>query len=516
MMVGALHGVQGAGPRTGCLAAHKFREVNMNRIRSGDFFMAIVLVLASVAPVPAQEVRLRYLGHYVHQVAGSDHLVGVEGIGDHYALISSNLALALVDVDALPVGGTLDYLARLTHIDAYSSRTRPDGYGYVSIRQSGLAVVRVVVDPPELTALRQISEPDVYYEKTCVTDNRLYVTAHAHGLRIFDLTDPGNPALVGALYSGLDDAFAVAVSGQTAYVADGAGGLKIVDLADEANPVIVAGENPQSAPGTSEDVLIIGDHVYVAAGGAGVAVYPLGQITPRVIYDTPFSAEQLALLGEYLAVADNGGVEVFRIQPDGALTPAAHELAQRRSVGGQLMLRVWHGASTSGTDRVLAADWDTMDAYRLVDPATDDQPDLTASTQRIRFSPAGGTAVVHLTNDGSGPLTITNISSNQATFTVAPQQGALLPGESLDVTITYSGGQPGSGLVRITSNDPDESPLPIQVYGGTNYPDPGEPAVPFTLESCTYDHETQTFTYGTFNLADYAGKVVFFDILGEL
>ncbi|MHC4063936.1 MAG: LVIVD repeat-containing protein [Planctomycetota bacterium] len=477
----------------------------MNRATIGQ----CVLVMAICSSGQAQDVRLKYLAHYDPV---SKEVLGVENVLDHHALISSAGALTLVDLNELQPGGAQKFIDSLM-LPSVSSYTRADGYVYVNLRLGGLAVVRLNPLTMELSVLQEIDEPDVIFERMAIVGDRLYVAAHAYGLRIFDITDPALPALVGSLPSGFDDAFAVAVSGNTAYVADGAGGLKIVDITVEAAPRILEGENPESAAGTSQDVMVIDDHVYVAAGGAGVAVYDPGTVAGRTVYDTPVAAQQLARVGSYLAIADLGGVQVFAIETDGSLTPAASELAMRRMRDtGAYTTRLWHGVSAWGENRILAADWDSMDVYELVDPSSDDQADVTASTQRLRFAPAGGTKVVRINNDGSGTLNMTSISSTEPTFGVQPGSGTLLPGEFLDLTITYAGGDPGEALVLIDSNDADESPLPIQVFGETIHLDPGEPAVPFTLEAWTYDHSTQEFQHSPFELAAHAGRIVYFHV----
>ncbi|MCP4246399.1 MAG: hypothetical protein GY778_05050 [bacterium] len=450
----------------------------MNRATIGQ----CVIVMAICSPAPAQDVRLKYLARYDPV---SKEVLGVENVLDHHALISSAGALTLVDLNTLQPGGSQQLIDSL-NLPSVSSYTRADGYVYVNLRLGGLAVVGLDPVTLELTWLQEIAEPDAIYERMAIVGDRLYVAAHAYGLRIFDITNPASPALVGSLSSGLDDAFAVAVSGTTAYVADGAGGLKIVNLSDETNPEIIEGENPQSAAGTSQDVMVADNHVYVAAGGAGVAVYDLGSVANRTIYDTPVAAQQLARVGNHLAVADLGGVQIFAIEPDGSLTPAAGELAMRRLRDtGDYTTRLWHGVSAWGENRILTADWASMDVYELVDPSFDDQADVTASTQRLRFAPTGGTQVVRVANDGSGTLNMTNIYSTEPTFSVQPGSGTLLPGEFLDLTVTYAGGPPGEAMVLIDSNDADENPLPIQVFGETMHLDPGEPAVPFTLEAST-------------------------------
>lgn len=479
-------------------------------------FARIVLFLFVAAFVARADIRLDYVGRYVHQSGGPDHLMGVEQVGDHHALVCSNLALTLIDLNALPMQGTQAYVARLPGLDTFTSYTRPDGYCYVNLRQGGFAVVRVDIPGQSLTKLREIAEPGVFYEKMSVVGDRLYVAAHAYGIRIFDLTNPANPVLIGELTAGFDDAWAIAVDGTTAYVADGAGGLKIVDITNEMQPVIVVGEDTDSAAATAEDVMVIGDHVYVASGGAGIAVYPRGSLTPRRLFDTPIAAKHLARAGNYLAVVDMGGLHVFEILPDGGLSPAVRELAMRRYIQGEgLQLRLWHGLSSWGSDRFLAANWDTMDIYRLVDPAASSQPDVTASAQRLRFPPTGGIEKITVTNDGSGPLTITNVASNSGRFNAFPKQALLQPGDQFELTVEYLGGQPGSGMLAIRSDDPDEDPLPIQVFGETQYLDPTEPATPFTLEAWTYDHQAQQFNKQPFTLAAQTGKVVYFHVFGS-
>ncbi len=79
----------------------------------------------------------------------------------------------------------------------------------------------------------------------------------------------------------------------------------------------------------------------------------------------------------------------------------------------------------------------------------------------------------------------------------------------MDVQIDYLGGTPSEGIISIWSDDPDEEELPILVFGETMHLDPGEPAAPFTLESWTYDHDAGEFIYGTFDLEEHTGKVIY-------
>ncbi len=485
-----------------------------------SFLAAMVTVSAclglhSRVRAAPQEVRLQYVSRYSHEEFNHDHQTGVEKIWGSYALVSSSLALALIDVEALTVDGTNQVVDRLEGVDVYTTVTREDGYAYANLRMGGLAVI--FIDPMDLTItlIREIAEAGVYFEKMCVDGDRLYVAAHGYGMRIYDLTDPASPQLIGGLTDGFDDAFAVAVSGQTAYVADGAGGLKIVDVSNPSLSVIVGGETPASSSGTAEDVLIRGDHVYVASGGAGVAVYTIGDIESRAIYDTPVCAKHLALVGRHLAVADIGGVELFEIAPDGSLAHVAGESGRRRSWGGtDVSLRLWHGVAGWEDDKILTANWDSTDVYEIVDAAVGTQADLTISRDRLRFAPDGGAIIVELKNEGCETLQVSNMYVTQPTFWLSATQATLEPAESLDLIVSYAGGQPGSAMLMIESNDPDEDPAPIQLYGDTEYLDPTEPAPTFTLESWTMDHQSHEYHYDTFDLSSCNGKIVFFHVFG--
>jgi hypothetical protein len=469
--------------------------------------------LAAAGAGAGDAVRLAHLGRYQYEEMGAmRHIMSAEVVYDDWVVVSSFQVLCVIEADSLLPGQPRGCIHALPGYNATNTVTRPDGYVYVNLRLAGLAIVHLDETSLHFTPVGSISEPGVYYEKMFLDGDRLYVAAHSHGIRIYDLTDPAAPALAGSLDEGFTDAFAVAAQGGTAWVADGAGGLKVVDVSDASAPAIVAGETVATATGTSEDVLLHDGRVYVGAGGAGVAVYEGTDVGSRRTYDTPVCAKHLAVVGDHLAVADIGGLILFSIEPDGSLAPAAREQAMFRSVDGEISPRLWHGVTAWGDDRIIAANWDSLDAYALVDPAVDEQPDVTASDQRLRFAPSGGQQVVRLWNDGSGPLSVTEVVSTAPSFSAWPTQATIEPGQAIDLSVAYDGTQPGSAVVHVHSDDPDEDPLPIEVHGDTPFPDPGEPAPPFTLQSWTYDHESQTFAHDTFDLASHAGKVIYFHV----
>jgi hypothetical protein len=474
--------------------------------------MLAAVLAASVAA--ADDVCLEPVARYAGVPNSAKHLLGVEQVLDHHALMTSANAIRLIDLELLhPNDQVIASLSTVVLADVYSTVTRDDGWVFANLRRRGFAILHLDAGSLDLTLHGELHEPGVFYDNMTVAGDRLYVPAHAYGIRIFDISNPVTPVLIGSLEEGFDDAFHIAIDGTTAYVADGAGGLKIVDLSNELQPVIIDGEDPHTAAGTAEHVLVHEGRVYVACGGAGVAVYEAGDLSSRALHDTPICAKALALVGVHLAVADIGGIEVFAFEPDGSLALVARERAARRYWNGAANpLRLWHGVAAWGDDRILAANWDWVDVYELVSLENASKADVTASTQRVRFPPQGGTEVVQLFNDSCVPLLISDISSTAASFEVTSSAMTIPPGESIDVSIEYGGGHPGAGLVLVSSNDPDETPLPIQVYGQTQYLDPGELAVGFTAESWVYDHEAGEFHQEAFDLEAEAGRLVYFHL----
>jgi hypothetical protein len=478
--------------------------------------VGMLLLVAVVEPSLCQDMVLDYRGRYHSQPSETDHQMDVCNVGSGRVVLASNRGLALVEISALPPGGTTDYIDRLTVLNARDVYLKDGQYLYVNLNRAnasqstGFAVVQLLGDT--LQYVTTIEEPDVLYEKMDVDGNYLYVAAHSYGIRIFSLADPLNPVLEGSLTDGFVDAFAIDVHGDSAYVADGAGGLKIVDVSNKAAPVLVAGENLATAVGTAEDVSWHDGHVFVAVGGAGVAVFENGDLGQRTVYPVNSIARDLSWVGNYLAVTDGHGLLVFGVGQDASLSIVAKEVAARR--GPNATWRLCSAAASEGM-LIVCSNWNFSDVYELVPAAQSSQADISPSVQRIRFSPNGGTADVTLYNFGAADLVVSGVSSSSSAFQCSYTGGTIAPSDSASFQISYDG-SPGNalGTVSFISNDPDESPFAIQVFGRTPYLDPGEPAVDFTLPLISKDQETGQYIEESFTLSDHLGKVVWFQVYG--
>lgn len=475
------------------------------------------VILTIFNPLVAAETALDYLYRYEHQSGEPDHLLDAVAVDSHRAIVCGNRGLALIDLNALPLNGTKQYLYRLPGLNA---RDVYPAYPYVFVNLHrgesegpyGFAVVKI--EGNTLRKIKVISETDALLEKMCLTNNYLYVAAHNKGIRIYDINDPENPTLVGRLDNGFVDAFAIAVSNDTAFVADGGGGLKIVDVNNKTQPRILAGETLATAVGTAEAITCKNGRIYVAAGGAGVAVYGNGDILSRKIIPIGGAAEDVCWVDDYLAVSNLNGVVIFKQGSSGALIKVGRETTARRGKG---TLRLCEGIGAAAGHRILCADWNYLDVYRITPVDESTQADISCDVQRIRFAPEGGAKTVTVTNNGGGTLTISNVSNSAADlFHTSFTGAALAPGQSIQFEITYNGsGTNAAALISLASNDPDENPLPIEVFGRTPYLDPGEEAVDFTLPALSMDHETGQMKEKMFTLSQHRGQIVWFQVYGS-
>jgi hypothetical protein len=180
-----------------------------------------------------------------------------------------------------------------------------------------------------------------------------YVADEFDGLRIIDVSDPLRPVEAGSFdvpgpwefFHGVALAAGDPAGHTYAYVADGgleATGLRVLDVTDPGQPVepawlpLVAPQHDE-LPARVEDVALAHGYAYLAAGTAGLRVVDVSDPrAPREVgfYDTPGRAANLALSGRYAYLID-GDLRVLDLAdpalpalvgfydlPAGAATPA--------------------------------------------------------------------------------------------------------------------------------------------------------------------------------------------------
>jgi len=210
------------------------------------------------------------------------------------------------------------------------------------------------------------------------------------------------------------------------------------------------------------DVVVDGDHAFVAAAGAGLVVVDISDVTSpslAAIYDTPGYTQEAFVFGNYAYVADGeSGLLVFDTS-----NPAVPALAATYNTPSYA-----RGVSVEG-DHAYVADGAQLLVLDISDPIS---PSLTGACN----TPGQATAVFASGNhayiaDQSPGLTIVDIADPSAPIVVATL--VTTPGFSLDVAV--SGNQAylanaSGGLVVVDVSDPS-TPVLIGSYstGGTAY-----------------------------------------------
>jgi len=232
----------------------------------------------------------------VGQIGGPTQAVAVQG---DYAYVGVGLRLVVLDVSN-PI--TLTEVGSTTPFPYFVEDIVVSGtLAYVAAGGAGLRAVDVS-DPANPAELGAWDSPG-YAEGVAVAGNTVYLADGPYGLRVVDVSDPAHPVPVGAAYD-MNYAFEVAVSGHHAYIAAAGAGLLVVDVSDPAHPVEVGALD---TPGYAYGITVSGTLAYVADAWEGLRVVNLtdpAHPTLLGVYDTPGWALNVAVAGTTAYVAD--------------------------------------------------------------------------------------------------------------------------------------------------------------------------------------------------------------------
>jgi hypothetical protein len=130
------------------------------------------------------------------------------------------------------------------------------------------------------------------------------------GLKIIDVSDPENPALVSSINAGNEGVF---IAGNYAYVAGPI--FKVVDISDPLNPFQVSSF---TLPSQAYDVVVSNSYAFLAVGSAGIMIFDItNPYLPIVVgnYDTSGEAKGIAVHGTSIYVADFSNIGVYNFAP---------------------------------------------------------------------------------------------------------------------------------------------------------------------------------------------------------
>jgi hypothetical protein len=131
------------------------------------------------------------------------------------------------------------------------------------------------------------------------------------GLKLFDVSDPADPKLIGTHSSYFFES-AIVVHNDIAYVAGGIGGVEVVDISNPRRPRLVWRQELSEVRGVHVD----DDYLYLPDGDDGFRIYSLKGRVPEEIslLDTPGWNCDCFVIGDTVYLADGGhGIKVADI-----------------------------------------------------------------------------------------------------------------------------------------------------------------------------------------------------------
>ena len=320
-----------------------------------------------------------------------------------------------------------------------------------------------VLDPVQLPVLQ---EPGVSYEGIDVANGYIYVALRRQGLGIYDRDVEGGFRRVGAA-SGFSNAWGVRVRGTLAFVTDGLDGLAVVDVADPRQPRVIG---RVETGGQARGLAVGGDIVYVAAGSRGLVLVDVSDAAaPAVVGradDVPTTAIRVDYADGRAYVAAWSDVRAYDVADPAAprFLGAARLTRDLRypDAGRPPVTSRTLGVAAAG-DAVLVGNWHVLYSYQ-VHPARLAPNIVLPETVNLldfgRVADAESRAItVPVGNQGTAPLTILAVTTDNPSFAVAPGPLRLAPGETREVEVRYtaSGPAPASSLLEFQSNDPAEA-----------------------------------------------------------
>ena len=367
----------------------------------------------------------------------------------------------------------------------FSSRTRGEGSAIVNFNDPS--------DPVHIGSLSLdgagVNNPSL--EGLDILENMLAVAAHEDGVFIFDIDDPYNPDLNYMFECG--NAWDVAfIDSNHIAIGNGEYGLILLEISCSIEP---CSQTTIATEGAVKDVEHRDSSLYVAEGSAGIALYDISDLESPILldqYDTEGLANKIALFGgNKVAVSDWEDVKILE------WTGTELELVGYKKTGKRTM------AIAARDSFIYSAEWQHLQTFRFGDI---NDADMDISSWDIAF-PAlemgtSDTFELLIENNGQYPLGLIAPSLTHNDFYVVDFPEYMEPAESTAAKVIYTkSNQNASGIMQISTNDPDEPHIFVQLVGNYEGGIIGIDAPEFSLPIVANGT-------GTFTLSDHLGQIV--------
>lgn len=437
-----------------------------------------------------QDDQLQYLGLF--SPAWFAELQDVEIVGDR-AYVFGVGGLAIIDISNPAIPLELGRYEPPGH--PYNRYYRGAVNGDIACggaREDRLAIIDVS-DPVSPLFLALHGTPGHSYEGAAMQGDYIYACRHDQGLEVVNITNPLVPVSEAEVL-GLTNAWDVVLSGQHAFVADGAGGLAVVNIADPASPSLVTSA---ATSNSAVDVEVSGNLAVVCTGSAGIDVFDITNPAAPFLLgsaNTSGLAITAAIVGDLVYVADWDDVETFDISNPANPVLVGGEDTPVRAMG-----------LAANADMVIVADWSRL---RIYEPGPTTAGDIQVTVESINFGniPVGATVDTTFTvgNTGGGAVNVTLVEEYGDNYTVLdPGPFSISPGGTYDVGVRFHHATAGydATFIKIISDDIDE--------GGITFPVLADDSpLLMALGEHAADFSHQDTGGVTHTLSGYRGRVV--------
>ena len=328
-------------------------------------------------------------------------------------------------------------------------------------------------------------------EGSDIFGDMLAVACHEDGVIMWDISDPLDPDL--NYVWPCENAWTVSFIDSNSWaIGNGEFGV----ILEEISCVLDSCDGSSfTTNGAVKDLIVQDDILFIAEGSAGVSAYDISDINDPVFldsYDTPGLANKIALFdSNKVAVADWLDVKILEWTGEEFL------LVGYKATGKRTM-------SIGARDSVIfSAEWQHLQTFSFGEI---EDADMDISSWDISY-PAlevgeSDTFELLIENNGQFPLGITLPFFSHADFSDSNFPEYLDSGDSATGQIIYTrSNQNASGMMQITSNDPDEPQIQIQLIGNYEGGIVGIEAPDFTLPIAANGT-------GNFTLSDHLGQIV--------
>ena len=274
----------------------------------------------------------------------------------------------------------------------------------------------------------------------------LYMVSHDGKFRVFDMTSPSQPQLVGET-AGLGNPWEIVLHADRAYVGDNSLGVIALDISTPQSPSIL---NIVAARGGVQDIVHANNHLFAAVGSAGVQIFALDNP------DLPESIATKSLGGAIISVSVTDNLLWTTDQQSVSVTDISNPAQPMQLAVEDTPSWAMHVAGHSGGAYV--ADWQKLARYSFND--TQLAPDADTSTSALYFVGSTDKGSMSVTNRGGSELVLSGMELPDSRFTLSVDALTLAPGETMQIKLDYENdGQPVDSALCIATNDPDQ---PVQ------------------------------------------------------